>query len=92
MSRVVKGVMVIKKSRIHNPVLAMEYDLVNGPATAKEWKLPASTLNRWKPRGIIPDHLALGEPLDNIGRLTEERLIRLVESGWLKARPVSRLM
>lgn len=60
--------------------------------TAKKWKTPCSTVRRWARSGILPDCRVFGEPLSKADLLTEEKLIRLVESGWLKARPVSRLM
>ena len=60
--------------------------------TAKKWKTPRSTVRRWERSGILPDCRVFGEPLSKADLLTEEKLIRLVESGWLKARPISRLM
>ena len=60
--------------------------------TAKKWKTPRSTVRRWERSGILPDYRVFGEPLSKADLLTEEKLIRLVESGWLKARPISRLM
>lgn len=70
----------------------MLYDPINSVETARRWKMPKSTVSRWRRQGTIPDYKAMGEPLDKAGRLTEQKLIRLVETGWLKARPLSRLI
>jgi hypothetical protein len=70
----------------------MQYDAVNGRIQAKRWGVPTSTLARWRRLKTIPDCRALGEPLDKAGRLVEEKLIKLVEAGWVKARPISRLI
>ncbi|GAB4035242.1 hypothetical protein [Spirosoma gilvum] len=70
----------------------MQYNETTAKRVAEKWKVPASTLARWRRNNTIPDSKALGSPVDRAGRRVEEKLVRLIEAGWLKERPVSRLI
>ena len=70
----------------------MMYSDTNGRVTAKRWKVPTSTLSRWKRLDVIPDYRAMGKPLDKADIKVEQKLVELIETGWLKARPISRLI
>ncbi|MBD2752604.1 hypothetical protein [Spirosoma validum] len=69
----------------------MIYGEDNARRIAKVWRVGKPALSRWKRQNSIPDYRALYQPLDKAGLAVEDRLIRLVESGWLKARSISRL-
>ncbi|MVM36277.1 hypothetical protein GO755_40085 [Spirosoma sp. HMF4905] len=70
----------------------MLYVEENATLIAKMWKVAPSTVSRWKRMGSIPDKYIARLPIDNAGRGVEQKLLELVEAGWLKARPISRII